>query len=151
MNVYSSLEDMPELKEGQIECLELNEEQISVTFKICKGNRCVGCAFDDMPANFCRNAKCSVADRSDRKNGIYVVVNREKMGLQITEANWDFVEENITELGRQYDERQAILRACIDEGKILDRGRLMEYYRSLAMVYIDAVNNFTKQQHENDN
>lgn len=139
MIVYNSFEEMPEISDGQVAHLKIDGEILSVSFKEQRRDWCEGCLFQCKPYGFCQGAKCVPETRSDFKHGIYVMAD-----FAITEANWDFVDKNLTELGEACNNRQAALRVKMDEGNVLDRYELLEYYRNLAMVYIDAVNNFTQ-------
>lgn len=151
MTVYEKIDSVPEMTEGQVAHVMVNSSVITITFQERKRLGCVGCVFQKAQYIYCRNAKCTPINRKDGKIGIFVEVDTNDNDLSITEANWDFVDEYISESGKPYNELQSLLRTRMDEGEILSRDELMDYYRSLAMVYIDAVNNFTKRRDESNN
>lgn len=151
MTVYEKIDSVPEMTEGQVAHVMVNNVVITVTFQERKRLGCDGCVFQKIPYSYCKNAKCVPFNRTDDKIGIFVKIDTDDNDLSITDANWDFVDEYITESGKPYNDLQSLLRTRMDEGDILSRDELMEYYHSLAMVYIDAVNNFTKRRDESNN
>lgn len=134
------MKDIPELKEGQVYKIILDGQEKYVTFRQ-SDSHCHGCAFEDKPTEFCREAKCVPINRSDSGKGIFPEI---KIGIDIAERSWDFVESNLLLNMQPINELQSDLQCKIDRGEKLSDMELISYYRSLAMLYVDAVNNFTK-------
>lgn len=134
------MKDIPELKEGQVYKIILDGQEKYITFKQ-SDSHCHGCAFENKSADFCREAKCVPINRSDLGKGILPEI---KIGLDITERGWDFVESNLLLKMQPINELQSDLQCKIDRGEKLDDMELVSYYRSLAMLCVRAINHHTK-------
>lgn len=141
--------NIPELKEGQVYKITLNGEDKLITFRLSYAAGCYGCVFRSKPVGFCSGAKCTPGRREDEKRGVFIEVL--KQSLAITKENWDFVEEHLSPDIQPLNERQSELQIKMCEGQELDDQELLEYYRCMAMLYVNAINNFTKQRDESNN
>lgn len=144
MTVYGRIDCVPEMMEGQIARVEINKHIVAITFQERKQLGCNGCVFQKAQYDYCRNAKCVPINRKDNKIGIFVKIEEDGGDIDITPEGWDFVCNNITPLADPYHDHLSHYKERLDAGQILNKDELLEYYRGLAMVYIDAVNNFTK-------